>query len=122
MTTPSKRALFESGEVKTGRVLGAVGSVLIFLLLSMSALLLIYLHETPQAVPLIAAPPAPHVDADEGAQRRALEQRQRAELSSYRWANKDHTLVTIPIERARQIIASRGVEGYGPIQPSGGAR
>jgi hypothetical protein len=62
--------------------------------------------------------PRPRVQADDKAELMQTLERQRQELSGYRWANKEHTLVKIPIERAMQLIAAKGAQAYAPIQSS----
>ena len=49
--------------------------------------------------------------------RRVLSE-QRARLSGYAWADRDKTLVRIPIERAMQLIVRKGAQAYDPLAPA----
>jgi hypothetical protein len=46
-----------------------------------------------------------------------LTAQQRARLSGYHWADASHTVITIPIERAMQLVAARGAGAYAPVAP-----
>ena len=76
-----------------------------------------------RAVPIRTVPPPqsfpePQVRTDVRAQRLQLEARQRERLNGYHWADQEHSLVQIPIERAMQIIAQEGAQAYAPLVPS----
>lgn len=105
------------------RSLGWIAAVvLLFLCLSVAALHVIYSYEVPvKTVPSPQAFPQPRVQTDEHAELERLLARQRQELSGYHWANADHTLVQIPIERAMQIIAQKGTQAYDPVASIPGA-
>lgn len=47
--------------------------------------------------------------------RLAAEQSER--LRKWGWANDQHTLVQIPIERAMQLLAQKGANAYAPLLP-----
>jgi hypothetical protein len=82
----------------------------------------IYRHEVPiETMPQPQAFPQPRVVPDETAELKQLLQKQQRALSSYRWANQQHTLVQIPIERAMRIIAQKGAHAYDPIAAAPGA-
>jgi hypothetical protein len=60
--------------------------------------------------------PQPRLEAHPGVELNAMLAEQHAALNAYRWADKDHTLIAIPIARAMQIIAARGDKAYAPIE------
>jgi hypothetical protein len=51
----------------------------------------------------------------EAAERVRLASEQRRRLETWQWANPEHTLVQIPIERAMQILAQRGNDAWAPL-------
>ncbi len=51
----------------------------------------------------------------EAAERARLASEQKQRLETWQWANPEHTLVQIPIERAMQILAQRGSEAWAPL-------
>lgn len=58
--------------------------------------------------------PAPRLQTDDGMQDVAdLHAREDLLLENYTWANADHTKVRIPIERAMELLAQRGL----PVEP-----
>jgi hypothetical protein len=82
----------------------------------------IYWHEVPnKTMPPVTPFPQPRVDADETEELNHILQKQRQEFTGYHWANQQHTLVQIPIERAMKIIAQKGAHGYDPVASIPGA-
>jgi len=67
------------------------------------------------------APPkmfdAPRLQIDDAAELARFEEQQRAQLKGYAWVDRDHGIVRIPIDRAIALIAAKGADGYGPIDP-----
>jgi hypothetical protein len=55
-----------------------------------------------------------HAEVDE---RRRLTAAQQERLETWRWANDQHTLAQIPIERAMQLLAQKGAAAYDPLLP-----
>lgn len=51
----------------------------------------------------------------EAAERTRLASEQKRRLETWQWANPEHTLVQIPIERAMQILAQRGTGAWAPL-------
>jgi len=98
------------------------GGTLVFLAVVLAALGAIYSHEVPiKTVPQPKLFPSPRVETGE---RAALQQRlsqQQQVLSSYRWANDQHTLIQIPIERAIALIVAKGPQAYDPVASIPGA-
>ena len=60
--------------------------------------------------------PQPRLQAHPSTDLQHFLDKQRSELTRYRWANADHSLVAIPIDRAMEIISQRGSKGYEPIE------
>ena len=50
-------------------------------------------------------------------ERRRLAAAQQDSLETWRWANDQHTLVQIPIERAMQLLVQKGAAAYDPLLP-----
>lgn len=63
----------------------------------------------PKAFPAPQLQRAPLLDLD------ALQKAQRRQLAGYAWVDKDHGIVRVPIERAMQILASKGAAAFGPL-------
>ena len=65
--------------------------------------------------PCTAAVTDPQVRTDERLLRQQLQAAQAERLSGYHWENPQKTLIGIPIERAMQLLATRGAAAYDPI-------
>ena len=88
-------------------VAGAIGALLL-LGLAIGVLSWIYQVAVPIKTMQMPAPFAqPRVvpSQDEVAERKRLAATQNQRLGTWQWANSDHTLVHIPIERAMQLLA-----------------
>jgi hypothetical protein len=70
------------------------------------------------SLPSPAQFPAPRPETNEAAQLHGLLSEQRARLSGYAWADKEHGVVRIPIDRAMKLIVQKGEHAYDPIVPS----
>ena len=70
-------------------------------------------------VPAPQAFPQPRVVTSqaEAEERRRLVAAQQERLETWRWANDQHTLVQIPIERAMQLMVQKGAAAYDPLLP-----
>lgn len=68
---------------------------------------------SPPALPLAgelrSAPPAPRIQATPRVDLQHLRAYEDSELHKYAWVDRQKGIVTIPIERAMQIIAERGI-------------
>jgi hypothetical protein len=62
--------------------------------------------------------PEPRLETRNGQDLGALQRRQQGQLQVYAWRDRERGLVQIPLERAMEIIASRGAGAYGPLEPS----
>jgi hypothetical protein len=102
--------------VDSQRVIVIAAAVLVFLGASMGMLALVFFTVVPgNLAPTPRQLPQPELQAHPGADLQQLLARQRSEISQYRWASPDHALVAIPVERAMEIVAERGPQGYAPI-------
>ncbi|MGA7804052.1 hypothetical protein [Bradyrhizobium sp.] len=68
-----------------------------------------------KTVPAPATFPQPRVDTGQIAELHRIESAQRSKLESWGWTNDQHTLATIPIERAMQLLAGKGSDAYAPL-------
>ena len=59
-------------------------------------------------------PPEPRIQADPRADLHDFRARESAQLSTYRWVNRKERVISIPIDRAIQLLSQRGVP---PSQP-----
>lgn len=116
--------------VSAGRIAYVAVAVLGFLGTSMALLAWLFFATVPgQWAPTERSFPQPRLQAHPHDDLRQFLAQQHAQLSGYRWSDAEHTLFTIPIEHAMEIIARRGTQGYDPIpaapptpQPKSGAK
>ncbi len=93
----------------------AVG-FLIFVAACLAGLFLYYSDVIGARKPLkLEAFPAPQLQRTPLSDLEKLQQKQRAQLEGYAWVDKDQGIVRIPIERAMQIVASRGAAAFGSL-------
>jgi len=107
---------YEPGRVHTSYVLLAAAGCFGLMIGAVWILYLIYTSAVPHPQP--EAPrvfPAPRLEANPAAELHRLLARQRKELSRYHWADKEHTLIAIPIDQAMKLIAQRGDKAFDPI-------
>ncbi len=57
----------------------------------------------------VSAFPEPRLESKRGQELRDLRAREQQELNSYRWQDRSNGVVAIPIDRAMDIIATRGL-------------
>ena len=64
--------------------------------------------------------PAPRVTTHENeiTERRRLAAEQNQRLNTWRWADDQHTLVHVPINRAMQLLIAKGREAWSPLVPA----
>lgn len=125
---------FEHEDLSPGGVfyfmagLGVVVVVIYFILLGMYHVLDTYqrAHQPPVS-PMVTAPvdtravshedtqafPQPRLEESERAQLRQFIEDQDRKLATYNWVDKDKGIVQIPIDRAMDLIAERGL----PVRP-----
>lgn len=70
----------------------------------------------------VVSPPRPFAEprlqSDPAADLRGFQAEQRRQLTGYAWVDQGQGLVRIPIERAMDLIAARGANAYGPLEPA----
>jgi hypothetical protein len=64
--------------------------------------------------------PTPQVTTHENeiTERRRLAAEQNQRLNTWRWANDQHTLVQVPIDRAMQLLVAKGRDAWSPLLPA----
>jgi hypothetical protein len=93
-----------------------VAGVFVFLAGSIGGLWGIFASAVPDRTPAPAQQmPRPQLLANPPVELKAVLSAQRARLSGYHWIDRDKGIVSIPIDRAIQIIAARGADAYAPI-------
>ncbi len=111
---------YEPAGVRTWAVAGFAAGFMLLLAAAVGGLYAIYASWVPpRYVPQYRLLPKPRFEANPARELHVLLSRQKHELNRYRWADKDHTLVAIPIERAMQIVAGRGKDAFAPIAGNG---
>ncbi len=115
------RALPETPDVHNRVVITTIGGFLLFVAISMAGILLYLKADAPGALkrPGEHQFPQPALQKEPQNDLRQFENLQRAELSAYRWVDRDKQVVKIPIEDAMRIIAARNEHGYDPLEPPG---
>lgn len=71
-------------------------------------------REGPPAAQGMIMPPAPHLQDDPAHDLAEYRARENAAVNSYRWVDRANGVVSIPIDRAIQIVAEQGI----PPQPA----
>jgi hypothetical protein len=110
----------ESSAVDLRGVAWPALAVLILLGLAIGGLCAVYEFSMPVKTPppsqTFPGPPlATHQNELAETRRLAAEQNQR--LNTWRWANDQHTLVQVPIDRAIKLLVSKGGDGWSPLVP-----
>jgi hypothetical protein len=59
--------------------------------------------------------PAPRLETHSGEELAKTKEIQAARSAGYAWVDRQRQLVRIPLDRAMQIIATRGAGAYGPV-------
>jgi hypothetical protein len=122
MSKPRGKQL-EKGDVATRKVSYVAAGLIAFLIVSAGVLYAVFAAVVPaDRTPAFREFPSPRLQADPAAELRALQDKQRKELSSYRWMDSSRTLIGMPVERAMAIVAARGDQAYAPIEAKPGAR
>lgn len=93
-----------------------------FLLLALAIGGLYAIYDYAEPVKTVSRPqqfPQPRVATveEDSQQRQRLAAEQNKRLKIWRWANDQHTLVQIPIDRAMQLLAQRGDKAWSPLLP-----
>ncbi|MBV8926914.1 MAG: hypothetical protein JOZ74_16215 [Bradyrhizobium sp.] len=96
----------------------AFGSLLL-LALAIGGLSGIYRDVVPsRPLPAPQAFPQPRVDTGESEELRRITNAQNNKLEAWRWADSQHSMVEVPIERAMQLLAQKGADAYEPLLSS----
>ena len=73
---------------------------------------------SPRPLPPPEAFPRPRVDTSDREELQRIRDAQSAKLEAWGWADDQHTLVQIPIERAMQLLAGKGANAFDPLLPA----
>ncbi len=96
----------------------AFGAI-VLLVLAIGGLHVIYnASVSNRTMPAPAAFPQPRVDTDDAAKLHQILGAQTKKLQSWGWADDQHTLVQVPIERAMRMMAKKGEGGYDALMPA----
>lgn len=108
----------EPSAVRLGVVAAAACGTLLLLAIAIGGLYAIYQASIPvKTMPGPQNFPQPRVDTRQVEELHRIIGEQRQRLETWRWANDQHTLVQIPIERAMQLLAQKGTDAYAPLVP-----
>ena len=66
-----------------------------------------------------STPPEPRLQISPDRDWEEMLKREQSILNSYRWVDRSHGVIHIPIDRAMEIVAQRGLRN---VQPEGGRR
>jgi hypothetical protein len=106
----------EPAGVETRAVVWSAAAALLLLGGAIAGFYAIYQHAVPiKTLPPPQAFPQPRVDTDDAERLRRLRAAQNKELETWRWADEQHTLVQVPIERAMQLLIQKGAAAYDPF-------
>lgn len=108
----------EAASVATWPVLFTVVGFFVFVGLSLVGLRAYYAWDV--RGPVVTPPRSfaePRLQADPKADLNRFQAEQRQRLTGYAWVDRSQGIVRIPIGRAMDLIAARGVEAYAPLDP-----
>lgn len=92
---------------------------LLLLLLAIGGLYGVYHAVVPaRNLPAPQSFPKPRVDTTENDELRRIQESQIRKLQSWQWADGQHSLIQVPIERAMQLLEKKGASAYEPLLPT----
>ncbi len=109
-----------SGHEKTDADVPRIGrflaALVVLIMVSMAAMwgMFVFLSKRPEAPATLmeaqrVLPPAPRLQINNSEDLTALRARQRKTISSYGWVDRSAGVVRIPVERAMDLVAERGL-------------
>jgi len=113
----------EPADVDTRIVLWCAVGGLLLLFGAIGGLYAVYDYDIPvKTVPLPTEFPQPRVVTHEAdiAELHRLAAAQSRRLNTWRWANDQHTLVQVPIDRAMELLVQKGGDALAPLLPPQG--
>jgi hypothetical protein len=93
-------------------------AVLVLLALAIGGLYLVFDFGVPvKTAPGLQTFPAPRISTHESelAESRRLAAEQNHRLNTWRWADDQHTLVQVPIDRAMKLLVQKGGNAWSPL-------
>ena len=114
----ANRALPQSPDVATRRILVPVFGYLGFVAVGMVAMFFYVKADAPAAFkpPLERRFPQPSLQTSPERDMAEILLKQRQPLSQYEWIDQTKGLARIPIDKAIEIVIARGERGYDPLQ------
>jgi hypothetical protein len=107
-----ERPDYERSDVPPRTVAQLALGLAVFLLATPCALWVLYPTATHTAGIAPPAAPPPRLQVDPAADLLRLRSDEQKRLTGYGWADPDHHLVRLPIERAIELTAERGLPGW----------
>lgn len=109
----------ETSSVSSAFIGWSALSALLLLGISIGGLYSIYRSTVPSTpLPSPQTFPQPRVDARENEELHRIIDAQNKKLETWGWSDTQHTLAQIPIERAMQLLATKGNDAYAPLLPA----
>lgn len=111
------REMPQPPDVHNRVVLAVVGGFLLFVGAAIVGILLFLNTQVPSAFfPRVERRfPEPELQRSPQADLAQFAAEQQARLSGYAWVDRDHNQARIPIDKAMQLVASRGRHAYDPV-------
>jgi hypothetical protein len=69
-------------------------------------------------IPELPLPPSPHLQVAPHTDLTRVQASEDAQLGSFGWVDRDKQIARMPIERAIQLLAERGLSGWPPAKPA----
>jgi len=104
-------------DVDARAIVVLVAGFLIFAAISGVGLRFYYMHAHVLQAVRPRKFPEPQLETHNRQDLGTLQKRQRGQLQDYVWRDRERGLVSIPLARAMEIIASRGAGAYDPLVP-----
>lgn len=106
----------ESSAIDLRSVTWPALAVLVLLALAIGGLYLVFDFGVPvKTAPLPQTFPAPRISTHESELARRLAAEQNRRLNTWRWADDQHTLVQVPIDRAMKLLVQKGGNAWSPL-------
>jgi hypothetical protein len=105
---------YEASDAEPRLIAALAAGMAAFLVAAPRLLLLIYPsgHDALPRAADLPMPPAPRLQTDPDADLAALHAQEARELTSYGWVDRGAGIARIPIERAMELTAQRGISGW----------
>jgi hypothetical protein len=115
---PHTAARLEPPDVDSRAIVWTACAAVVLMLGTVAVLHAVYRTEVSRRPLPPKSFPQPRVQPDEADALHRLLAEQRRRLAGYAWVDRNQGIISIPIERAMQLIAQKGDKAYAPIAPS----